>query len=219
MSSKSAKVGFKNGSWWNSFELSRRYKVSPDAVAARVRAYLKKHPKYITMTKRMFGNKMCFHVTVTDKIFGYKDGAVQGDLFANRSDVEEILEGAKRIAANVPTVGGILRKDKPKGDKKVYQPTYDDFFEWCGRTGDYPKKVFDDYVKTSNLGTASQSLIAGRVLCDTLRRIRAEYFDMVKDFLLTAVGKEKPSRADLYRERALRMGFNAMLDPEKGGAK
>lgn len=134
-------------------------------------------------------------------------------------EVDDILKGAKRIAANVPTVGDILREEKPKGDKKVYQPTYEDFFEWCGRTGDYPKKVFDDYVKTSNLGTSSQSLIAGRVLCDTLRQIRAEYFDMVKDFLLTAVGKEKPSRADLYRQRALRMSFNAMLDPEKGGAK
>lgn len=204
------------GDYANAAALAKRYGVDQSTIHKRVKNFLKKSKKASSEIFRRDGWMTMFDVRKTDKIFGYKDVVTQDDLFADRAEVDA---AAKRIAANVPTVGDILREEETKGDKKVYQPTYDDFFEWCGRTGDYPKKVFDDYVKTCNLGTASQSLIAGRVLCDTLRRIRAEYFDMVKDFLLTAVGKEKPSRADLYRQRALRMRFNAMLDPEKGGAK
>lgn len=89
-----------------------------------------------------------------------------------------------------------LTKGKPEADKKVYQPTYDDFFEWCSLDRDYPKLFFKEYAELHNRFEASNSGIIKSALGSAMHECWVSWFDKTKKYLTDVVGTKKPERND-----------------------
>ena len=181
------------GDYANAAALAKRYGVDRSTIHKRVKNFLKKSKKASSEIFRRDGLITMFDVRKTDKIFGYKDVVTQDDLFADRAEVDA---AAKRIAAHVPKVGFSLRKDKPEADKKVYQPTYDDFFEWCSKDRAWPKIFFEDYVKLANLDDSCNHEIVKFATGTAMRECWVSWFDKIKKYLSDIVGTKKPERKE-----------------------
>ena len=86
---------------------------------------------------------------------------------------------------------------KGEADNDVYQPTYDDFFEWCCLDrNDYPSLFFREYAKLHNCFEASNSEIVKCALSHAMHECWVAWFDKAKNYLTDFVGAKKPERKE-----------------------
>lgn len=124
-----------------------------------------------------------------------KEEVIKLNIKRNEAKVGDPLKAAaKRLAANAPKVGFSLRKEKPEGDKTVYQPTYEDFFQWCSQDRAWPKVFFEDYVKLANLDDSCNHEIVKFAIGTAMRECWVSWFDKIKKYLTDIVGTKKTER-------------------------
>lgn len=137
-----------------------------------------------------------------------------------KRDVERIAsvrKNKKRVHVPGPVLYALAT---PTKQSKVYDLTYDDFFQWSYDTDrNCPKLFFEEYVRLYNMFESSNSEIVKTSIGHAMRECWVEHFNKVMHYLLHIVGTPKPNGGATCRERNVRRLEEALASAQKGGNK